>query len=134
MKLQRTYSPDATWLLLAPVADVVLMLIFFLLLCTSVVLQPGIAVEVPPSPFLLPPQKNPLVISITAPPLSAIFLANQNLPLEKLGSSLREKNAQAHSVIVKADRRAPLWLVVEVLQCSIKQGFSVVLATRESLH
>lgn len=131
MKLQRTYSPDSAWLLLAPIANVALLLMFFLLLCTSLVLQPGIAVEVPPSPFLLPPQKNPLIVSITAPPLSDVFFANQHLSLEELGTSLRKQNSQAHSIIIKADRCTPLWLVVEVLKKSLKQGYSVVLATQE---
>jgi len=130
VKLQRTYSPDSAWLFLAPIASVALLLMFFLLICTSLVLQPGIAVEVPYSPFLLPPQGNPLIISVTALPLPSVFLAGRNVPLTELEASLRKLHSQSHSVIVRADQWTPLWLVAEVLRQSIRQGYPVVLATQ----
>lgn len=131
MKLQRTYDLDAMWLLLAPIATAALLLMFLLLLCTSFVLQPGIAVEVPPSSFLLPPQHDPLVVSITGPPHPAVFFDNQQADLKKLGALLDSQHHRTHTVIIKSDRYAPTGLVTEVLNQALSHGYATILATQE---
>src|SRR6184192_1705554 len=64
MKLLRTKEYQFGWLLIFPLIDVALLMIFFLLLSSNFVLQPGILVNVPFSKFMLAPQVRYQVISI----------------------------------------------------------------------
>jgi biopolymer transport protein ExbD len=86
VKLQRSPSLHPALLFIAPSLDVVLALIFFIILSTSFLLQPGVGVSVPDSPFLLAPQRNPLIISIVAAPLSSVYFENEETDLEKLAA------------------------------------------------
>ena len=56
MKLVRTTQYQFGWLIIFPLLDVVFLMIFFLLLSSNFVLQPGISVNVPFSKFMLAPQ------------------------------------------------------------------------------
>jgi biopolymer transport protein ExbD len=109
----------------APALALAVMLIFFLLLSTSFMLQPGIAVNVPLSPFLLSPQRNPRIISVTAPPLSAIFFENEEVDLTRLRETLQKIQGRSQTIIIKADKRALYGNISAVT------GFPVVLATAE---
>lgn len=131
MKLHRICDFNPIWLLLAPLAMMSLLLTFFLLLCTSLVLQPGIAVQVPSSPFLLPPQPEPLVISVTGPPLPSIFFDNQRGDIEKMGAWLDSQQSRTRTVIIKSDQYAPAGIVTEVLSQALRHGYSTILATQE---
>ena len=57
MKLSRTKDYNFGWLVVFPLIDVVFLLIFFLLLSSNFVFQPGVAVSAPASPFLLGAQQ-----------------------------------------------------------------------------
>ena len=63
MRLTRTTNLSFGWLYVFPLLDVVFLLIFFFLLSSNFVLQPGIAVSVPFSRFTLGPQLNQQIIS-----------------------------------------------------------------------
>lgn len=129
MKLHRTLNPGFALLLLLPVADVAAALLLFLLLAGGFLLQPGIAVEVPDSPFLLAPQRDPLVVSITSEPLPAIYYDDRCVDARELDASLEKIHGRARTLIIKADRNAPVDLLVQVTNTAITRGFSVVLAT-----
>lgn len=133
MKLQRTHAFHPFWLFLAPVASVALILMFLSLLCTPLLLQPGITVQVPSSNFLLPPQREPLIISITGPPIPTIFFDNQQGDLKKLDDWLvsQQSNPSRRTVIIKSDQYTPTGIVTEVLNQALRRGYSTVLATEE---
>jgi biopolymer transport protein ExbD len=117
-------------LCLAPTVDVALALIFFFLLTGAILLQPGIAVTVPDSPFALGPQRNPVVVSITAEPLPSVYFDNHRVTMEELDQRLAERSG-VRTVIIKADRRAPVAMLVEVTGIANRRNLSVVLATAE---
>ena len=94
-------------------------------------LQPGVAVNVPQSPFLLSPQRNPRIISVTAPPLSAIFFENEEMDLTRLRQALRRIQGRSQTIIIKADKRALYENISAVLNAALETGFPVVLATAE---
>jgi biopolymer transport protein ExbD len=58
MKLTRTKEYHFAWLVVFPLIDVMFLLIFFLLLSSNFILQPGISVSLPLSRFTLEPQLN----------------------------------------------------------------------------
>ncbi|MEO8439001.1 MAG: biopolymer transporter ExbD [Spartobacteria bacterium] len=130
MKLSRTTGISFGWLYVFPLLDVVFLLIFFFLLSSSFVLQPGIAVTVPFSRFTLGPQPNQQIISITGGPSPAIYLRDQKVTLEQLGPALDASKREGRSIVIKADRAVPYALVMAVTNAALERGItSVALAT-----
>jgi biopolymer transport protein ExbD len=131
VKLRRSPDPNPVLIVFAPALGLALILIFFLLLGTSFMLQPGVAIDVPRSPFLLAPQRHPRVISVTAPPLSAIFFENEEVDLARLREALQKLQGRSQTIIIKADKRALYEKVSAVINAALETGFPVVLATAE---
>lgn len=130
MKLSRTKEYNFSWLAAIPMLDVIFLLIFFLVLSSNFILQPGISVSVPLSRFTLGPQINPQIISITGGAAPAIYFRDQKVALDQLGPLLDEAKKEARPVIIKADRLTPYALVVEVTNLALERGItSVALAT-----
>ncbi len=132
MKLVRTAGPHPALIFVAPALDVVLILVFFLVLSTSFLLQPGVAVTVPDSPFLLAPQRDPQVISVTAAPTSAVYFENQAVSFDALRSKLEAQHGRKRTIVIKADRLAPFDLIARVMAVSLELGYPTVVATSPS--
>lgn len=131
MKLERSPGLHPALMFIAPSLDVVLALVFFIILSTSFLLQPGVEVSVPDSPFLLAPQRDPLIVSIVAPPVSALYFENEQISLQELRERLGKRPSRNNTIIVKADRRAPVEQLAEVMNISLGMGYPTVLATSE---
>jgi biopolymer transport protein ExbD len=131
VKLRRSPVPNPVLIAFAPALALALILIFFLLLSTTFLLQHGVAVNVPRSPFLLSPQRNPRIISVTAPPLSAIFFENEEVSLSRLREALQKMQGRSQTIIIKADGRALYENIIAVINAALETGFPVVLATAE---
>ncbi|HYJ05052.1 MAG TPA: biopolymer transporter ExbD [Chthoniobacterales bacterium] len=130
MKLSRTKEYQFSWLAAIPLLDVIFLLIFFLVLSSNFILQPGISVSVPLSRFTLGPQINPQIISITGGAAPAIYFRDQKVVLDQLGPLLDEAKKEGRPIIIKADRLTPYALVVEVTNLALEHGItSVALAT-----
>jgi biopolymer transport protein ExbD len=130
MKLSRTKEYHFGWLAVIPMLDVIFLLIFFLLLSSNFILQPGISVSVPLSRFTLGPQINPQIISITGGATPAIYFRDQKIVIEQLGPLLDEAKKEGRPIIIKADRLTPYSVVVEVTNLALERGISsVALAT-----
>ena len=130
MKLSRTTTISFGWLYVFPLLDVIFLLIFFFLLSSSFVLQPGIAVTVPFSRFTLGPQPNQQIISITGGPNPAIYLRDQKVTLAQLGPALDVTKREGRSIVIKADRLVSYDLVMAVTNAVLERGISsVALAT-----
>src|SRR3954453_18480667 len=114
MKLTRTKEYNFGWIGVISLIDVIFLLIFFLLLSSNFILQPGISVSVPVSRFTLGPQVNPEIISITGGAAAAIYFRDQKTTLEQLGPLLDAAKKDGRPIIIKADRLTPYALVVEV--------------------
>ncbi len=85
----------------------------------------------PKSPFVLSPQRSPRIITITAPPLSAIFYENQEVTEAQLREMLQGVKGRTQTVIIKADQRAFYEKISSVMNAALELGFPVVLATSE---
>ena len=128
MKLSRTKEFYFGWMLVGPLLDVVFLLIFFLLLSSSFILQPGIAISAPVSRFTLGPQVNQQIISITGGPAPAIYFRDQRITFEQLGPLLTAAKREGRSIIVRADRSTSYELVAAVTNAALEQGLPVTLA------
>jgi biopolymer transport protein ExbD len=132
VKLVRTSEPHPALIFVAPALDVVLILVFFLLLSTSFLLQPGVSVAVPDSPFLLAPQRDPQVVSVTAAPTTAVYFENQQVSFETLRTRLEAQHSRKRTIVIKADKLAPFDLIARVMTIALELGYPTVVATAES--
>ena len=126
MKLTRTKEYNFGWLVLFPIIDVVFLLIFFLLLGSNLLSQPGISVSPPFSHFTLPPQLNQQIISITGGAAPTIYFRDQKITLQQLGPLLDAAKREGRSIIIKADRLTPYETVVAVTNAALEHGISSV--------
>jgi biopolymer transport protein ExbD len=131
VKIQRTPGLHPALMFIAPSLNVVLLLVFYIILSTSFLLQPGVMVDVPQSPFLLAPQRNPLIISIAAAPLSSIYFENDAVTFDELRTKLKEYGGRNHTVIIKTDRRSAVEQLAQVMTVSLSLGYPTVIATSE---
>jgi biopolymer transport protein ExbD len=130
MKLTRTTNYRFEWLGIVPLIDVVFLLLFFFLLSSTFVLQPGISVSLPFSRFTLGPQINQQIISITGGAAPVIYFRDQKVSLDQLGPLLDTARSEGRPIIIKADRFTPYELVVAVTNAALEHGISsVALAT-----
>ncbi len=128
MKLVRTKQYQFGWLIWFPLLDVVFLMIFFLLLSSNFVLQPGISVSVPFSKFMLPPQLKNDIISITNS--ATIYFHDRRLTIDELGPQLDLARKEGRSIIIKADKTTPYETVIRVANVALEHGVpSVALAT-----
>lgn len=128
MKLQRSFRLRGWLPVLTGAMAVVLLLVFFIILSTSFLLQPGIAVELPASRFLQPAMQDPLVVAVTGGTGAAVWFEDREIEPAQLGARLEARRAATRQVVIKADRNAPLALVAEVTELALARGFSVALA------
>jgi biopolymer transport protein ExbD len=131
VKLERSQPPLPAFLFIAPALDVILALVFFIVLSTSFLLQPGVEVTVPDSPFLLAPQRDPLIVSILAPPLSSIYFENMEVDAARLREKLESRKSRNHTLIIKTDKHASFDQLALVMNISLELGYPTVIATSE---
>jgi biopolymer transport protein ExbD len=129
--IERPPGLNPALIFIAPALDVVLALVFYLVLSTSFLIQPGVEVAVPDSPFLLAPQRDPIVVSVVAAPVSAIYFENEQVDLEELGEKLAARPLRNHTIILKADRQAAFEQIARVMTVSLGLGYPTVIATAE---
>ena len=133
MKLSRTKEYNFAWLVLFGLVDLAFLLIFFLLLSSNLILQPGISVSLPFSRFTLGPQPNQQIISIVGGATPAVYFRDQKVTLEQLAPLLDAAKREGRSIIIKADRLAPYDKVIEVTNAALEHGIpSVALAATAS--
>jgi biopolymer transport protein ExbD len=110
--------------------NIVFLLIFFVLLSSNFMLQPGISVALPLSRFSLGPQVNPQIVSITGGAVPAIYFRDQKVALDQLGPLLDSAKRDGRPIIIKADRFTPYELVMSITNAALEHGItSVSLAT-----
>jgi biopolymer transport protein ExbD len=130
VKVTRTKEYNFTWLLLFPLLDVLFLIVFFVLLGSNFLLQPGIAVSLPFSRFTLGPQLNQQIVSITGGAVATIYFRDQKVTVEQLGPLFDAAKREGASLVIRADRLTPYERVAEVANLALEHGIaSVALAT-----
>lgn len=134
-KLRRKYRPEnriARGLVdVGPLVDVTLLVFLFFMVNSSFVVQPGIVVNLPDSPFAAGAHYSRLVVTISQEGL--IFFNDERTTLEGLASSFRQavhENPDA-TLIVEADGRVQHNTLVDIYNMAMDVGLEkVVLGTR----
>ena len=126
MKLSRTKEYNFGWIVLLALVDIAFLLIFFLLLSSNFILQPGISVSMPFSRFTLGPQINQQIISVTGGAAPAIYFRDQKVTLAQLGPLLDTAKREGQAIIIKADRLTPYEMVAAVTNAALEHGITSV--------
>jgi biopolymer transport protein ExbD len=134
VKLTRTVSFNPAYFTVVPLVNVLFLLLIFFALSSQFVLQPGIVVALPSSPFLLAPQRNPQIVSIVAGPTPAIYFREQKIALDELEARLSAGAGTDKTLIIRADRTVPYDMILNVMNQGLRKGYSVVLATSGEDH
>ncbi|MEY3480036.1 MAG: hypothetical protein RIQ71_811 [Verrucomicrobiota bacterium] len=128
MRLQRSFRMRGAVPVLTGALNVILLMVFYLLLSTSFLLHPGVAVELPVSRSLLPAMQDPVVLAITGGAGASIYFEDAQIEPDRLGARLDACRGSSRQVVIKADKDAPLALVARVTELALARGFSVALA------
>ncbi len=140
--LNRRIQPLRGMVDLAPVVNVVLLLLCFFLLSSSFVLQPGIKVDPPSSTIGVGTPASRLIVAVTLGPQQfdtsgaplkrtpVLYFNDQIVTLDGLRTALDQlpSNRIAPSVVIKADKDVPLDLITSIID--VAHRFPVVIATQ----
>jgi biopolymer transport protein ExbD len=130
MKQTRSYTLFPGLIVVVPLINVLFLVVVFFAMSSRFVLQPGLAVTLPLSPFTLTPQRELQIVSITSTPVPAIYHREQKVTVEELAARLRDMRTRDRSLIIKADRGTPYDLVMQITNQALQNGFSVILAAQ----
>ncbi len=114
-----------------PAVDVAAVMLVFFLLSGGFLLQPGIAVKLPTRPSCSHAARSARGETSRPSRCPAIYFDNRKVDAHELDALLANMRESARTIIIKADRRAPVDLLVQVTNVAVTRGFSVVLATAE---
>ncbi len=97
---------------IAPLIDVVFLLLIFFMLTSNFVFQPGIKVTLPKAITSEVISSENLVVTVTGQDL--LFLNDKPITVTELVSKLKEAHQESRSLLLKADTNASLGRVVEI--------------------
>jgi biopolymer transport protein ExbD len=140
--LTRRLQPLRGLVDLAPVVNVVLLLLCFFLLSSSFVLQPGIKVDPPRSAIGIGTPSTRLIVAVTLTPQQfdangaplkrdpVLYFNDQIVSLDGLRAALDQlpSGRVTPSLVIKADKDVPLDLITSIID--VAHRFPVVIATQ----
>ncbi|MDD4201910.1 MAG: biopolymer transporter ExbD [Candidatus Omnitrophica bacterium] len=112
MKFKRRTTLQKGNLDIAPLIDVIFLLLIFFMLTSSFIFQPGIKVNLPKAVTSEVISKENLILVITLD--NKIFLKERSLTEEELSSAVEIASKQKKPILIKADRRADFEQVVRI--------------------
>ena len=128
LKLERTLRTID----IAPLIDVVFLLLIFLMLTSSFIFQPGIKVNLPRAITSEMLSEENAVISITAENL--IYYRQKLVTIKELSSLLKGIASARLPVLIKSDRKASLGRIVVVWDICRQEGVQQVnIATTQTI-
>lgn len=100
---------------IAPLIDIVFLLLIFFMLTANFIMQPGIKITLPTAKTAQPQEEEDIVVFISQE--NDIYLNERKISIEELKDALEEKLevSQKKSVILKADEKINLGLAVKVM-------------------
>ena len=147
MKLPRRYAYARGPVDAAPLLNVVLLLFIFFALGSAFVLQPGIKVDLPRSPFVVGAPAQSVILTLLAAPdhrdpatgqmvagESLLFFNDEALTLADLPNRLDSvgsaRGLEGKTLLIRADRSVPNGLLVEVMNVAMARKWAVILAAQ----
>jgi biopolymer transport protein ExbD len=132
MKLE-SHLPQGTGPLhLAPMLDVVMLVVIFFLIGGSFVLHSGVTVDVPVSTSMLPVDSDAYVVTVSPPSVegSRITFNGQPVNMAELKRSLELGRVNSRQVIILGDKQATLEDLLPIFTVAKSIGYDVAISTR----
>jgi len=118
---------------IAPLVDVIFLLIIFFMLTSSFISQPGIKINLPRAVTSEVLQERDLVITITKE--NIIYLNDRITTQKELGEKLAAVSSQQVPVLIKADRGTSLGRIVEIWDLCREKGVAHInIATQQEVR
>jgi biopolymer transport protein ExbD len=114
MKLTSTLKLRPDFLYLAPLLNVVMLMMIFFLVNSSLVVQGGIRVELPVSASTLRPLDGAHVLTLTAGADAAMYLNKERVSLSELPARFQEAKKSSRHIIINADSLVSHGRVTEI--------------------
>ena len=124
MKFKRRVFLERGVLDIAPLIDVIFLLLVFFMLTSSFIFQPGIKINLPKALTSEVIQKENLIIIITEN--DALYINERPVGTEELSSRLKIAAREARPILIKADRGVPLGKVVEIWDLCRREGIQKI--------
>jgi biopolymer transport protein ExbD len=122
MKLESSLRIRPDFLYLAPLLNVVGLLLLFFLLTSGLVVKSGVRVALPVGNSSYKANEPSHVVTITAGEAPAIFLNQAPVALGDLKAQLESLRRDARFVLINADALAPVGLVDQVTEAVLAAG------------
>ncbi len=129
MKLQSTLTLRPDFLYLAPLLNIVLLLLIFFLLNSNLVVRSGIRVELPVSQSSLKPVERAHIITITAGETPSVWLDDRPIYTGDLAAALQAVKATSPYVVINADQEVPHGMVQRVQNAVLAAGCELAMGT-----
>jgi biopolymer transport protein ExbD len=137
MKLVMTLQERPGLLHAVPVLNLFALMVFFILLGPSLVLQPGVAVEMAPSRFQMQRYQDTLVITIgPSEPIAEIHFGRDPVTMSELSKrleKLHEDGAAAKAIVLlQSDIGTPVGVEREVTELVLAKGFRLAIVGKHA--
>jgi biopolymer transport protein ExbD len=137
MKLEMTLPERPGLLHAVPVLNLFALMVFFLLLGPSLVLQSGVAVEMPPSRFQMQRYQDTLVVTLgPGEPLPRLHFGRDPVTMEQLSERLEKLHGDGASaraiVLLQTDAGTPVGTEREVTELVLEKGFRLAVVGKNA--
>ncbi|MBT9138964.1 MAG: Biopolymer transport protein ExbD [Syntrophomonadaceae bacterium] len=119
---------------IAPLIDIVFLLLIFFMLTAHFIVQPGIEITLPTAKAAEPREAEDIIISITKE--NEIFLNDKWIDISELKDSLEEKLelSSKKTVILKADEKTNLGLAVKIMDIAKQANAKELVISTKIVH
>ncbi len=124
MKYKRHVEFERGQLDIAPLIDVIFLLLIFFMLTSSYIFQPGIKINLPKAVTSEVIEEKNLIITVNAEDL--IYLNNRLVSLKQLKSNLEKAAKDDRPLLIRADRKASLGKVVQIWDMCRETGLTQI--------
>ena len=120
-----------THLDIAPLIDIVFLLLIFFMLTANFIMQPGIKIKLPTAQTAKPQEEEKLTIFISRE--NNIFLNDQNVNIDELRETVKMEleSVPKKIIVLKADESVNLGLAVKVMDISKQAGANGIVISAE---
>ena len=132
MRFKRHITIEQGVLDLAPLIDVIFLLLIFFMLTSSFIFQPGIKVNLPKAVTSEVISKENLILVVTFD--DKIYLKERSLSNEELISAVKIAQKQNKPILIKADRDSKLDNVIRIWDLCRREGVgNINIATTQEI-
>jgi len=133
MKAELTLPERPAAVHLLAVLDVLVLVVVFFVLLTSVTQEAGVSVGLAETGYRLESYRKPIVVTARGGPRPVVYVGQDRVLLEDLSEELRKvvEATGAESMFLRADEMLPVGVEREVVEAGLRQGLKVALVGRQ---